>query len=85
MKVTRYLLYSHMQLGYDFEIEDLTETARQMTIIEFELYKKLCDWEFFNLAWTKKGCDIASPNITNLTQHFNHVNKFLLNVLIRFR
>jgi son of sevenless-like protein len=49
------------------------EIARQLTIIEYNLYKTIKPWEFFNQSWTKKDKEILSPNILNMIKRFNKV------------
>lgn len=61
------LLYS------DFDI------AKQMTLIEFNIYKKIQPKECFKKSWNKK--EIA-PNIVQLTKRFNDVSSWVSNVIL---
>jgi son of sevenless-like protein len=51
------------------------EIARQLTLIEFELFQKIKPWEFLGLQWNKKDKDLKAPNILAMIQRFNQVQK----------
>lgn len=53
----------------------LKEVARQITLIEQNIYRKIKPWELVSLAWTKKDKSLA-PNITTMIQHFNKAFSF---------
>ncbi|KNC49780.1 cell division control protein [Thecamonas trahens ATCC 50062] len=54
------------------------ELARQLTIMEFDLYRRIKPWEFLNQGWTKKDVTpLPSPHIVALTNHFNHVAEWV--------
>jgi hypothetical protein len=47
--------------------------ARQITLIDFDLYAAIKPWEFFNKGWTKESC---APNLFALINRFNNVKKY---------
>jgi hypothetical protein len=57
----------------DFDPEEMT---RQICLIDFEKYKAVKPWDFFNQGWTKKDRDVRAPNIVALIDRFNSVNSF---------
>jgi len=57
----------------DIEKLDYCETARQLTLIDHYLLKKVTNSEFFSVAWEKKSKDIEAPNIVNFIARFNQV------------
>jgi hypothetical protein len=52
---------------------DAEEMARQITLIDFELYRAILPSDFFNKAWTKKDKDVTAPNLMALIKRFNEV------------
>jgi hypothetical protein len=49
------------------------EVARQLTLIEYDLYKAIKPWECLNQAWTKKNKEEKAPNILAVIKRFNRV------------
>jgi hypothetical protein len=49
------------------------ELARQLTLLEFDLFSNIMPHEFLNQGWTKSDSDLRAPNIMKLTQRFNNV------------
>jgi len=63
---------------YTFMKLSPVELARQLTIMEFDLYQRIKPWEFLNQGWTKKDEEpIPSPHIVAMTSHFNHVAEWI--------
>eukprot|EP01105_Mastigella_eilhardi_P023149 TRINITY_DN578_c1_g2_i1.p1 TRINITY_DN578_c1_g2~~TRINITY_DN578_c1_g2_i1.p1 ORF type:complete len:1292 (+),score=322.03 TRINITY_DN578_c1_g2_i1:441-3878(+) len=60
-----------------FETLHTKELARQMTLIERNLFKAIKPWELIGLAWTKRDKSLA-PNIQALTNHFNNMNHWVM-------
>jgi len=58
----------------DFHPEEL---ARQLTLIESELYRAIKPWEFLNQAWAKKDKFKRAPRIMALIDRFNLVSKWV--------
>ena len=52
---------------------DEAEVARQLTLIESEIYCAIKPKEILDGAWNKKGKEEAAPHIIALIQHFNNV------------
>lgn len=49
------------------------EFARQITLLEIDLYIRINPRECVGQAWSKKDKTTRAPNITKLIAHFNHV------------
>lgn len=49
------------------------EVARQLTIIEFEIFKSIKVGECLSQNWAKKDKQMKSPNILKMIQRFNKV------------
>jgi len=64
----------------DFSSEEI---ARQLTLIEYNLYKSIKPWEFFNQSWTKKDKEILSPNILNMIKRFNRASGWVATEIVK--
>lgn len=53
------------------------ELARQLTLIESELFRQIEPWEFFNQAWMSVTKERDAPNIVQLIAHFNNTNGWI--------
>ncbi|KAH3760399.1 cell division control protein [Pelomyxa schiedti] len=54
------------------------EAARQLTLMEWEEFRKIKPREFFGLAWQKKDAAIKAPNLCHFITWFNKVGKWVL-------
>jgi len=63
----------------DFHPEEL---ARQLALIEFNLYKAIKPWEFFNQQWTKKDREVKSPNVIKMITRFNRVSHWVTTEIV---
>lgn len=50
------------------------EIARQLTMIEWDIWVKIQPWECLGLSWTKKNKETAAPNVLALINRFNVVS-----------
>lgn len=57
---------------------DAVELARQLTLMDYELFQKIRPSEFNNLSWTRKTKDTDAPNLLRMINRFNEVNRFLI-------
>eukprot|EP00727_Mastigamoeba_balamuthi_P014223 m51a1_g9423 hypothetical protein (1866) ;mRNA; f:376541-383341 len=58
------------------------ELARQLTLIELELFQAVKPWELVENAFNKKDKETLAPNVFALTQHFNRVSKWLAETIL---
>ena len=70
---------SNWNLNLDVTFHDLSEVeiARQLCLLQQDLFKKVESWEFFGAAWTKPDKDIKCPNLVNMAQNFNELSRFV--------
>lgn len=61
------------------------EIARQLTIMDSSLFKKIKLKEFLNLGWTKEDKKIRSPGILTMINSFNHISNWVSTEIIRFK
>lgn len=66
-----------------FKDFDPTEVARQLTIIESELYRKIESKECLNQAWNKEDKLEKSPNIVAFIKRFNQVSSWVATEIVR--
>ena len=52
------------------------ELAQQLTLIDFNLFKKIQPKELLNESWCKVGNNINSPNVLQMIYHFASVILF---------
>jgi hypothetical protein len=61
---------------------DPLEVARQLTLIEFDLFTKIRPREFVGLSWMKEDKEIKAPNIIKMVRWSNHVIKWLVTEIV---
>lgn len=59
------------------------ELARQLTLLEYEMYHCIQAKECLDQNWNKKGKETKSPNILNLIHQFNKVQNIFFDTVIR--
>ena len=58
------------------------EMARQLTIYESTLYRKIKPWEFLNQAWAKKG-GVGAPNVLEMIHWSTKVSGFVATEIMK--
>ncbi|TPX63113.1 hypothetical protein SpCBS45565_g06841 [Spizellomyces sp. 'palustris'] len=58
------------------------EVARQLTLIEFELFRAIKSREFLDLAWMKDSKETEAPNILRMTRWSNHVVQWIVTEIV---
>lgn len=68
-----------------FTLMDLSpvEIARQITLIEYDLYCKIKPWECINQAWTKPTKNEKAPNIMEMIRRFNQVSRWVATSILQ--
>eukprot|EP01135_Chromosphaera_perkinsii_P009933 Nk52_evm26s1967 gene=Nk52_evmTU26s1967 len=76
---------SHLppELG-NFDLLDINheELARQLTLIEYNLFKRIGPMEYAGLAWSKKHLQHKAANILNLIGRFNQVSYWVVATIV---
>ncbi|KAJ3112506.1 hypothetical protein HDU96_004486 [Phlyctochytrium bullatum] len=69
---------------YKFKLMDLepVEIARQLTLIESELFLNIQVREFLDLAWMKEDKEIRAPNVTRMIQWSNHAIHWVVSEIV---
>jgi hypothetical protein len=63
-----------------------SEIARQLTLYEFDLFRRVLPREFLGLAWTNPNMkELLAPNLTAMIQHSNFIGDVHFNFLSIFR
>ncbi|GAM23342.1 hypothetical protein SAMD00019534_065170 [Acytostelium subglobosum LB1] len=62
---------------------DTTEVARQLTLIESEMYRKIESKECLGQSWNKPNKDELAPNIVAFIRRFNAVSVWVATEIVR--
>jgi len=59
------------------------EVARQLTLVDSELFRMIRAHEFLDLGWSKKDKDVRAPNILGFIGRFNHVSMWAATCVLK--
>lgn len=68
--------------GLRFIDIDPLELARQITLIEFDLFKAVKPREYLDLEWMKKDKETKAANIMRMTRWSNHIVAWLISEVV---
>ena len=60
-----------------------TEMARQLTLLEYQIYRSIQPHEFFNNAWASSDKETKSRNIIKMSTEFNNIGKWVASEIVR--
>ncbi|KAJ6251788.1 guanine nucleotide exchange factor [Anaeramoeba flamelloides] len=75
-------LLSQNLIDISFNKIDFNDFTYQITLVEFDLYRKIQPKECLKQGWTKKDKLIRAPNIVNLTNYFNNISNWIATEII---
>lgn len=58
------------------------EVARQLTLIEFQMFCKISSEELLGLGWMKESKEWSAPNITELISHSNLMSDWVTTTIV---
>jgi len=73
----------HGETSVDFFDFPALEIARQMSLLEFEVFKNVHPKEFHNQSWNKSSRYTEAPNITKLIDKFNVTSRWITSTVVR--
>jgi len=71
--------------AFDFIDLDPLEIARQLCILEFELFHKVTPKEFLNQRWNKSQKEKEAPNIYAIIKRFNQFSFWVSSVIVKVK
>ena len=79
------IIKSKLLNAVNIQITDIhpLEFARQLTIIEWNIYKSIHPSECTGLAWSKKNASERAPNVLAMINRFNAVNNWVVSEILR--
>ncbi|KAJ6232114.1 hypothetical protein M0813_05269 [Anaeramoeba flamelloides] len=63
---------------------DRNEFVKELTLIEFNLFKKIQPQEFLQQSWTKDNKNNSSPNLVILTDYFNTISSWVTFEILKY-
>ncbi|KAJ6253035.1 ras guanine nucleotide exchange factor i-related [Anaeramoeba flamelloides] len=64
-----------------FDIDEI-EVARQITLIDFEIFSQIKPAELLNCAWSKPRLKHRAKNILGLIERFNNLSNYLIHLIL---
>ena len=61
------------------------EIARQLTLIDFQLFASIKPFECLNQNWMKAAHDDLSPNVMKMIRRFNEVSGWIASEILKFK
>lgn len=58
------------------------EIARQVSSMEWELWKQVKNVELLDVAWTRKDKETRAPNVLNMIRFSNHITNWLISEIL---
>ena len=58
------------------------EIARQLTLIEFDVFKDISSSELLNQAWNKPKLRYRSPNVLKMIDNFNNISLWMSSLIL---
>jgi len=58
------------------------ELARQLTLLEWTLWRAIRPWECLGLAWTKKDKEVRAPHICETQNRFNRISGWVTTTIL---
>lgn len=68
---------------FDFIDIDPQEIARQLCILEFQLFKQMSPKEFLNQKWNKPDKEINAPNVVAVIKQFNRMSFWVTSSIVK--
>ena len=68
--------------NYSFLEISPREIAVQLTLYEYEIFKKMKVDEYLHQAWAKNEKDIKAPAIVKYTRHFNRISSWIVRSIL---
>ena len=75
---------SDIKTSLKFKLADLDplEVARQITLIEYDLFSKIKPREFVGLSWMKDDKETLAPNIMKMIRWSNHIITWIVTEIV---
>jgi CRP-like cAMP-binding protein/methylglyoxal synthase len=70
-------------VGIELVDIDVEELARQMTLMESNIVRRLCTYEFMKTAWTKRNAAEIAPNLTKAIECSNHFANWMITEILK--
>lgn len=79
------ILPSYFDKNFDLIDISSIEVARQLSIIEFKLLKKIEPKEFLNQNWNKTEREVVAPNIVAIQKRFNKTSYWASTRIVKYK